>query len=156
MREVKTYYIQDGNTVRYTTAEPLPDRQTREREKRQEALRQRRIRERKRAAAMRRHRLHTFYLTMAVVAVCALFVGYVQLQTDTTTRMEHVAQLEDEISSLKAENSAAQSRIDTATNLNAIKAAAVNELGMGYASSDQIVYYDMARTDYMSQYHEIP
>ena len=22
MREVKTYYIQDGNTVRYTTAEP--------------------------------------------------------------------------------------------------------------------------------------
>ena len=154
MREVKTYYIQDGNTVRYTTAEPLPDRQTREREKRQEALRQRRIRERKRAAAMRRHRLHTFYLTMAVV--CALFVGYVQLQTDNTTRMEHVAQLEDEISSLKAENSAAQSRIDTATNLNAIKAAAVNELGMGYASSDQIVYYDMDRTDYMSQYHEIP
>ena len=82
MREVKTYYIQDGNTVRYTTAQPLPDRQTREREKQQEALRQRRIRERKRAAAMRRHRLHTLYLTLAVVAVCALFVGYVQLQTD--------------------------------------------------------------------------
>lgn len=155
MKEARTYYIQDGNTVR-KVAEPLPNRETRERERRQEALRERRIRERKHAAMMRRHRLHVMYLTLAVVTICGLFVGYVQLQTDITTRMNHVAQLEDEISTVKAENSATESRIDTTTNLNNVKAAAVNELGMVYAGNDQIVYYDMERTDYMNQYHEIP
>ena len=155
MKEVRTYYVQDGNTVRQLT-QPLPDRHTLEREKKQEALRQKRIRERRHAAIMRRRRLQTLYLTMAVAAVFGLFVGYVQLQTDITTRMNHVAQLEDEISSVKAENNAAESRINTSTNLNSVKAAAVNELGMNYASSDQIVYYDMERTDYMSQYKDIP
>lgn len=155
MSEVRTYYVQDGNTVRQVV-QPLPNRETRERERRQEALRERRIRERRHAAMMRRHRMNVMYLTLAVVAVCGLFVGYVQLQNDITTRMNHVAQLEDEISTVKAENSAAESRINTATNLNDVKNAAVNELGMVYAASDQIVYYDMERTDYMNQYHEIP
>ncbi len=155
MAEYRTYYVQDGNTVR-KVAEPLPDRQTRERERRQEELRQRRIRERRHAAAMRRHRLYTAYLVCAIMAVCGLFVGYVHLQTDITTRMNHVAALESEIADLKAENSATQSRIDTNTNLNAVKAAATAELGMNYANQDQIVYYDMERTDYMSQYYNIP
>lgn len=120
MKEVRTYYIQEGNTVRQV-AEPLPNRETREREKRQEELREKRLRQRRHAAMMRRHRIHVMYLTLAVIAACGLFVGYVQLQNDITTRMNHVAQLEDEISTVKAENSATESRIDTTTNLNAVK-----------------------------------
>lgn len=45
MKEVRTYYIQEGNTVRQV-AEPLPNRETREREKRQEELREKRLRQR--------------------------------------------------------------------------------------------------------------
>ena len=44
----------------------------------------------------------------------------------------------------------------TTTNLSEIKDKAINELGMVYATSNQIVYYSVDGSDYMSQYHDIP
>ena len=41
-------------------------------------------------------------------------------------------------------------------HLDAIKEKAINELGMFYATQDQIVYYSVDKTDYMNQYNEIP
>ena len=36
-------------------------------------------------------------------------------------------------------------------DLNAIKDAAINRLGMKYASQDQIVYYSIDKNNYMDQ-----
>ena len=47
-------------------------------------------------------------------------------------------------------------RINTAVDLDVIKEKAINELGMFYATQDQIVYYSVDKTDYMNQYNEIP
>ena len=70
--------------------------------------------------------------------------------------MNHIANLQEEVTALKADNSATQSRIATTTNLNSIKNKALNELGMVYASQDQIVYYNINDEDYMNQYNNIP
>ena len=40
--------------------------------------------------------------------------------------------------------------------LNHVNDVAVNQLGMVYASSDQIMYYEIANDDYMNQYSDIP
>ena len=93
---------------------------------------------------------------MAVVVTCFMLVGYVALQTNVTTRMNHIAELETELSTMKADNKAAESRIATTTNLTEIKDKAINELGMVYATSNQIVYYSVDGSDYMSQYQDIP
>ncbi len=155
MTEVKTFYFTEGNTVRQVE-QPLPDRHEIERERRERQERNRKRQQRKRAAMMRRKRLYTIYI-MGVVAVAgALFVGYVNLTNSITTHMDNVAALESQITDLKAENSAAQSRISTVSNLADVKAKAMNELGMVYAKADQIVYYNMDDSDYMSQYHKIP
>ena len=105
---------------------------------------------------MRRNRIYTMYLVAAVGVLCALFVGYVNLQNNITTSMNNISSLESEISQLKADNSATASRINTATKLTDIKNVAINDLGMVYAGADQIVYYNMESTDYMSQYNDIP
>ena len=34
--------------------------------------------------------------------------------------------------------------------------AAINRLGMKYASQDQIVYYSIDKNNYMDQYNDIP
>ena len=162
MQELQSYYYQQGNAVRKTPeyyvrpARSLPTREQREREKREDAIRQQKITDRRRAATLRKNRLLAGYMIMAVVITCFMLVGYVALQTNVTTRMNHIAELETELSTMKADNKAAESRIATTTNLTEIKDKAINELGMVYATSNQIVYYSVDGSDYMSQYQDIP
>lgn len=162
MQELKTYYYNDGNAVRKETeyqmrpARRLPTREQREREKREDAIRRQKITDRRRVAALRKNRLLTGYMIMAVVATCLMLVGYVALQTNVTTRMSRIADMENELSTINADNNAAESRIATNTNLSEIKDKAINELGMVYATSNQIVYYSVDGSDYMSQYKDIP
>lgn len=155
MAEVKTFYFTEGNTVRQV-AEPLPDRYQLEEERRQRQEKNRRRQQRKHAAMMRRKRLYTVYIMGVVAMAGALFVGYVNLTNSITTHMNQVSRLETQVTELKAQNSAAQSRISTVSNLADVKEKAMNELGMVYANADQIVYYNMSDSDYMSQYHKIP
>lgn len=155
MTEVKTYYYTEGNTVRQV-AQPLPDRHTREREIRDERERRKRQERRKMQRMMRKKRIYSMYVAMVAATVVGLFVGYINLTNSITTHMDNISALEQNISDLKASNSATESRIASQTNLGEIKAVAVNEMGMVYANADQIVYYDMESSDYMNQYHNIP
>lgn len=155
MTEVKTYYYTEGNTVRQV-AQPLPDRHTREREIREERERRKRQERRKMQRMMRKKRIYSMYVAMVAATVVGLFVGYINLTNSITTHMDNISALEQNISDLKASNSATESRIASQTNLGEIKSVAVNEMGMVYANADQIVYYDMESSDYMNQYHNIP
>ena len=165
MQQLQTYYYNQGNAVRkeldpysqpYRPVRVLPTREQREREKREDAIRRQKITDRKRAAALRKNRLLTGYMIIAVILTCVMLVGYVALQTNVTTRMSRIADLENELSTLNADNNAAESRIATTTNLTDIKDKAINDLGMVYATSSQIVYYSVDGSDYMSQYQDIP
>ena len=155
MTDVKTYYYTEGNTVRQV-AQPLPDRHTREREIREERERRKRQERRKMQRMMRKKRIYSMYVAMVTATVVGLFVGYINLTNSITTHMDNISALEQNISDLKASNSATESRIASQTNLGEIKTVAVNEMGMVYANADQIVYYDMESSDYMNQYHNIP
>ncbi len=162
MQELKSYYYQQGSAVRKTEevyvrpARSLPTREQREREKIEEAKRLQRITDRRRAATLRKNRLITGYMIMAVIMTCFMLVGYVALQTNVSRRMDNIAKLETELSTIKADNKAAESRISTTTNLSEIKDKAINDLGMVYATRSQIVYYSVDGSDYMSQYQDIP
>lgn len=161
MTEVRTYYYQEGTAaakpeVIYAPHRNLPTRETREREKREAAARQQKIISRQHKNAMRVNKLMTTYMVMVAFMVCVLFVGYVYLQNDITTRLNSIASLETQLSQINADNKAAESRIATTSNLNEIKNVAINDLGMVYASTSQIVYYNVDSTDYMSQYKDIP
>ena len=161
MQELKDYYYQDGNTVRieeveYRPKKALPNRRLREQELREDAIVRQKITDRRKAAVLRKNRMLTAYMITAIVLTCAMFVGYVSLQNSVTTRMNNIASLENELSELNASNSAAESRISTSTNLEDVKKRAISDLGMVYATSSQIVYYNMDSSDYMSQYYDIP
>ena len=72
------------------------------------------------------------------------------------SRMKEVAALESQVADMKADNDARYKEITTSMDLNSIKDAAINRLGMKYASQDQIVYYSVDNNNYMDQYNEIP
>ena len=56
----------------------------------------------------------------------------------------------------RADNDAAEKRIETAVDLSTIKDIAMNQLGMSYAGPDQIIHYTVDKEDYMNQFEDIP
>lgn len=159
----QTTYYTDGNTVRQMSAMPAstPDyreeRRRREQEEQEAELkRQKRIARKNQEKALRNSRRYVTFLSMGAI-IFALFAGaYIKIQSDITARMKTISRLESQISDLKAENDEAYKRISTAIDLEAIKDTAINELGMFYATADQIVYFTVENDDYMNQYIAIP
>ncbi len=155
MREVNTFYYTDGNTVR-KIQQQLPNRETRKREIEEERRRQARRQQRAHARMMRQKRMATVATAGLVGVLCLFFVGYITISNNITSHMNQAAELESQVTELKASNSALEGRIASSTNLGVVKQAAINDLGMVYANTDQIVYYSIDDTDSMSQYKAIP
>lgn len=154
MARVQTVYIEEGNAVRKLNPE-VEYEEYLERRRQEEERRQRDIR-RAKIHRQKRKKVASVYATMAIVFCVCFFVGYIYLQTQVTERTDNIAKLETQISTLKADNGAAEARINTAANLSNVRNTALNELGMVYANADQIVYYDIENSDYMNQYSKIP
>lgn len=155
--EERNRYI-TGSAVR--ELEPAPVRRERRDPREEESERKRRARRN----AARRNRQRTLYMSKGYVvfltfcvAIGAFFaVSYVKLQADITHRMKHIASIESQISDLKADNDANYKRIMTSVDLNEIKNTAINELGMAYATEEQVVYYTVESSNFIDQYVDIP
>lgn len=153
----KTYYV-NGSTVRQMGAQPV----RRERINREKIEEERRKKNRRNAA--RRNRERALYMSKGQVvflSFCVLVVGYaavsmVQIQSQITQRMKHIAVLESQLTDLKADNDARYKEIATSVDLNEIKDVAMNELGMHYATEEQIVYFTVENNNYMDQFSDIP
>ena len=162
-REFETSgFYTEGNAARQLEAMPaMPDyreeiKRRKAAEEEAERKRQKRIARQQQERALRANRRYLMFLTMGV-AIFGVFAGaYINIQSDITARMKTISRLESQIADLKAENDEAYKRINTAIDLDAIKNTAIDELGMFYATKEQIVYYTVENDDYMNQYIEIP
>ena len=154
----KTYYI-NGNTVReLEEAQPIrPERRSRE-----EIERTRREKNRRNAARRNRERAfgmssgYVFFLSICVAASAFSAVSLIQTQSSVTQKMKNVAVLQSQIEDLQSDNNARYKEITNSVDLNYIKDVAMNQLGMTYASEEQVVYYSVENNNYMDQYSDIP
>lgn len=151
------YYV-NGSTVRQMEAvpvrQPKPDRRKIEENQRRKSRRNAVRRNRERALHMSRG--YVAFLSVCVVVVACAAVALIQIQSQVTQRMEHIAALESQITDLKADNDARYKEIITSVDLNHIKDVAINELGMQYATEEQVIYYTVENNNFMDQYSDIP
>ena len=99
------------------------------------------------------------YLLLLVAASCCtlyLCVTYLHLQSDMSARMDHIKVLEQEIESLKSENDALETRINTSIDLDYVYRVATEDLGMVYAGKDQVLLYNKTESEYVRQNEDIP
>lgn len=153
----KTYYV-NGSTVRQLEAQPVR-RERIDRTKIQEEQKKKRRRNaarRNRERALHMNRGYVAFLSLCVAVVAFAAVALVQTQSQVTQRMEHIAALESQITDLKADNDARYKEIVTSVDLDYIKDVAMNQLGMQYATEDQIIYYSVENDNFMDQYSDIP
>jgi len=98
---------------------------------------------------------YVLFLTLAMTATGLGCIHYLQLQAQITESVQEIAKLESTLNELKAENDDTESRIKGAVGLEEVKKRAMEELGMQYATQDQIVTYKSDDTDYVRQYIDI-
>lgn len=99
-----------------------------------------------------------YVLILTAAAICALYlcISYLKLQSSITARLNHIESLEKEIEILKDENDSLETRINTSVDLDYVYKVATEELGMVYASKNQVRLYDKTESEYVRQYEDIP
>ena len=152
----RNYYV-NGNTVRELEAPVRPERRSREdiepvrhRKNRRNAAR------RNRQRAMEMSPGYVMFLTAGVLVIAMAAVSFVNLQSQITNRMRNIANLESQVTDLRADNDARYKNVTTSVDLNHVKDVAINKLGMDYPKEDQVVYYTIENNNYMDQYSDIP
>lgn len=99
-----------------------------------------------------------YVIMLTIAAVCTLYlcVNYLHLQSSITTRIHTIESLESELETLKTENDALQTNINTSVDLDHVYKVATEELGMVYANKNQILQYDKTESEYVRQNEDIP
>lgn len=96
------------------------------------------------------------FMVAALLVVCIVLIGYINLQSDITNRITHISEMESELNDLKLANDETYTKIMSSVDLEEIKRIAINELGMRYAGEGQVITYSGEGSDYVRQYDEIP
>ena len=110
----------------------------------------------RREKALPMNRASVLILAIASVVTVVLCVQYVQLQTEITTTLKSINAKEVELAKLKEHNNETDKRINSFIDLNHIYQVATEELGMRYATKEQIAYYQSSGSEYVRQYKDIP
>lgn len=138
-------YYEDGNAVR--RLEEVPS---------QPQKKLSRTVKKNRVKSMNMGKGYIVFLTV----ICALATGscvhFLKLTAQVIEQRSAVAAKEIQLNELKADNDAYYSDIMTGVDLNEIRDKAINELGMQYASEDQIKYYIPGNNSYVRQYQNVP
>lgn len=154
----KTYYV-NGSAVRELETQPLrrperPDRRKIEEEQRKKHRRNAARRNRERALHMGKG--YVLFLSACVIAVAVSAVALIQMQSQVSQRMKNIAAMESQLTDMKADNDARYKEIVTSVDLEYIKNVAINELGMNYATAEQLIYFSVDNQNFMDQYGDIP
>ncbi len=88
---------------------------------------------------------------VAFVALGAMMLQYISLSSEISVLTGSIASLESDLNDLKAENDEYYGRIMSSVDLEKVREVAIMDLGMVYASEDQIITYNSQIDDYVEQ-----
>lgn len=152
----KNYYV-NGNTVRELESPVRRDGRTKEElEEIRRRKRRRNAARRNRQRAMEMSRGYVIFLTACVFVVAVMAVMFVNMQSNLTTRMKNIENLQSKTVDLRADNDARYKNAVTSLDLNEVKDIAMNKLGMSYPKKNQVIYYTVDNSNFMDQYRDIP
>ncbi len=137
-----------GNAVRKDNVEiQTPVRQQKEVSQRVRA---------NRSKAMHMSKGYVAFLAIAAIAVLFACMQYLQLQSEITSRSNHITALQQELADAKEANTTRYNVIMNSMNLEEIREIAIGDFGMVYAEADQIIKYQRPDGSAVTQFAGIP
>lgn len=155
MRE--EYYV-DGNTARKLNTRPerRPERRPEERPERTQKRQVSTRAKKNQARALSIGRGQAAFLGLAMVLTLSACVYMLNLQAKINVQNKNIAALESQLNTLVDNNEATASRLEGQVELNEIYRIATEELGMVYATRNQVLLYEQSNPDYVRQYKDVP
>lgn len=99
---------------------------------------------------------YVLFLAVALIVSGMILINYIQLQFDMSDHVKQIANLENQLNTMKQLNDDEYTRIVSSIDLEEIKRIAIGELGMIYATEGQIIPFTNEGRDYVRQYGDIP
>lgn len=99
---------------------------------------------------------YTLLLSVMFVVMIVSCVIMLTVQGAVETKERKIENLQEELQSLQADNSAYENSLNNMYSLEDIYSIATGELGMVYSQNGQIRYYESAEGDYVKQYGDVP
>lgn len=99
---------------------------------------------------------YTIFVVASVCIMIAACVVMLYMETRVSEQKRNINGLEAQLEEAQTDNAAYKSSIEGMYTLDEIYDVATNELGMVYARSGQIIYYESANEDYVKQYRDVP
>ncbi len=96
------------------------------------------------------------FLAMISLATVLMCVYYLRLKATITSQISMNEKLESQLVTLRSENDALYENVNNGVDWNYIRDRAIDELGMKYATEDQIVWYNTDDSSYIRQYVDVP
>lgn len=151
-RNEQTRYYIEGNTARQLNTVPQRVEQPQHRE-------ERKVNERVNRNSKRARAFDLKYTICLMVATTFLFVSCVNMltiQADITEQRRQIAALESTLNELTDTNNETSKRLESSVDLTQIYDVAINELGMVYPKTGQVVSYKASNPDYVKQFKDVP
>ena len=99
--------------------------------------------------------LGTVVFMLGVIAlITTLLIYYITIQAEVKRTSQEIAEMEEELTQIRAENDAAYNEINDSISLDEVRERAIHELGMKYANRDQVVIYSTEEEDTVHQVME--
>lgn len=109
-----------------------------------------------RSKAMHMSKGYVAFLAIAAIVVLFVCMRYLQLQSEISSRANHITALQQELADTKEANTTRYNVIMNSMNLEQIRDIAINEFGMVYAEEDQIIKYQRPDGSAVTQFAGIP
>lgn len=142
-------YVNGNNAVNYDMGaieHEVPSRKT---------LKEIRIAEKK----QKKMHMSVLYVSFLVVAIAVLgytLISYVRLQAEITAINDRISVKETTLNDLTLANDDEYSKMVNEVDMENIRKIAIEELGMVYATEDQVIKYTRENSDYVRQLADIP
>lgn len=95
-----------------------------------------------------------FLISMVLVLIFFSF-SFVKANTNFLVSKKVLDVKERELNTLVSKNNATRERLDSEVDLGEIYRIATEQLGMIYATDDQVITYDASNPDYVKKYQDI-
>lgn len=115
-----------------------------------------RERRRKQQMAREMNKGYIAFLIGCVAIVFTVVAMNLSLISQTTTAKDTITSLENQVADLKSTNDEIESNMNSNLNVEEIRRVAIEELGMVYATQNQVVLYNCEESEYVRQYESIP
>lgn len=98
---------------------------------------------------------YVLFLSLAIIGMVIMLTQYLGYRSAIAEQQHEVAKLQSELNTKKLANDEEYARIMGSVDIEEIKTIAMDELGMTYPNSNQIVAFVDNDSDYVRQYKDV-